>query len=110
MFLLSFFTELILSAGSDSINICVVDKTIIGDQAVEFTYMDTKYIFCNTGCEMLFKKEPALFTGGILKCMPCNDYDARIKINFIYGNVKYYFCSDRCRNKFIKAPKYYLKN
>lgn len=94
---------------TDSIYICPIENEVISSNPLELKYLDSIYYFCCSGCEMLFKKEPARFISSDLKCLPCNDYDARVEHNFIYDGVKYYFCSGLCKGKFVKSPERYLK-
>ncbi|MCX7878398.1 MAG: YHS domain-containing protein [Ignavibacteria bacterium] len=77
-------------------------------EPIKLEYTGKIYYFCCSGCEMLFKKEPARYIQKDLMCLPCSDYDAKREIYFIYDEVKYYFCSRSCAEKFRKVPEKYL--
>ena len=89
---------------SDSSATCPVTGDVITNHYIDFRYIDKKIRFCNEGCIMAFKKEPAKYSEHI-KCMPCNDDDANTKISSVHDGVKYYFCGDGCKGKFDKDPE-----
>lgn len=91
----------------DSAATCPVTGDVISNDYVAFRYIDKNIRFCNEGCVMAFKKEPAKYSEH-LKCMPCNDDDANTKISSVHDGVKYYFCGNGCKGKFEKDPKAYL--
>lgn len=92
----------------DSSATCPVTGDVISNDYVAFRYIDKNIRFCNEGCVMAFKKEPAKYSEH-LKCMPCNDDDANTKISSVHDGVKYYFCSNGCKGKFDNDPKAYLE-
>jgi len=91
----------------DSAATCPVTGDVISNDYVAFRYIDKNIRFCNEGCIMAFKKEPAKYSEH-LKCMPCNDDDANTKISSVHDGVKYYFCGNGCKGKFDKDPEAYL--
>ena len=97
-----------MSVYSDTLSKCPVTGDNISGEHISFRYADRSIKFCNEGCVMAFKKEPAKFTEHLL-CMPCNDPDGKTDINAVHNGVKYYFCSGGCREKFTAKPEEYLK-
>lgn len=93
---------------ADSSLKCPVTGDEINGDHLSLRYIDKDIKFCNEGCQMAFKKEPAKFTDHLL-CMPCNDPDGKHDINTVYNGVKYYFCSAGCKGKFEKEPDSYLQ-
>lgn len=93
---------------SDSTAKCPVTGDDVSGEHIAFRYIDKEIKFCNEGCIMAFKKDPAKFTKE-LKCMPCKDDDANHDINSVHNGVKYYFCSNGCKGKFKKEPDVYLE-
>lgn len=93
---------------SDTLSKCPVTGDEISKGHISFKYADKTIKFCNEGCVLAFKKEPAKFTEHLL-CMPCNDPDGKKDINAVHNGVKYYFCSGGCREKFTAKPDEYLK-
>jgi len=93
---------------SDSTLKCPVTGDDISGEHVMFRYIDNDVKFCNDGCIMAFKKEPAKYTKHV-KCMPCNDDDGNHEINTTYNGVKYYFCGKGCKGKFEAEPEAYLE-
>lgn len=91
----------------DSAATCPVTGDVITNDYVAFRYINKSIRFCNDGCVMAYKKEPAKYSEH-LKCMPCNDDDANVKISTIHDGVKYYFCGNGCKGKFEKDPQAYL--
>jgi len=93
---------------ADTLSRCPVTGDDVSGEHISFKYADKTIRFCNEGCVMAFKKEPAKFTEHLL-CMPCNDPDGKMDINTVHNGVKYYFCSGGCRDKFTAKPDEYLK-
>lgn len=87
---------------------CPVTGDDIPVEPVMFRYIDKDVKFCNDGCVMAFKKEPAKYSEHV-KCMPCNDDDGKHNINTTHNGVKYYFCGEGCKGKFEAEPEAYLK-
>ncbi|HMQ79892.1 MAG TPA: YHS domain-containing protein [Ignavibacteria bacterium] len=87
---------------------CPVTGDVISGEHIMFRYIDKDVKFCNDGCVMAFKKEPAKFSEHV-KCMPCNDDDGKLIINTTHNGVKYYFCGEGCKGKFESEPEAYLK-
>lgn len=87
---------------------CPVTGDDLSGEHIVFRYIDKDVKFCNEGCVMAFKKEPAKFSGQV-KCMPCNDDDGNHSINTTYNGVKYYFCGKGCKGKFESEPEAYLE-
>lgn len=87
---------------------CPVTGDVISGEHIMFRYIDTDVKFCNDGCVMAYKKEPAKYSEHV-KCMPCNDDDGKLKINTTHNGVKYYFCGEGCKAKFEAEPEAYLK-
>jgi Cu+-exporting ATPase len=87
---------------------CPVTGDEISGEHVSFRYIDKDVKFCNDGCIMAFKKDPAKYMEH-LKCMPCGDDDADHKISTTHSGVKYYFCSNGCKGKFESDPEAYLE-
>lgn len=87
---------------------CPVTGDEISGEHVSFRYIDKDVKFCNDGCVMAFKKEPAKFSEHV-KCMPCNDDDGKHNISTTHNGVKYYFCGEGCKGKFESEPEAYLK-
>lgn len=93
---------------SDTSLKCPVTGDDIMGEHVMFRYIDKDVKFCNDGCIMAFKKEPAKYTEHV-KCMPCNDDDGSLNITTTYNGVKYYFCGKGCKSKFEAEPEAYLE-
>ena len=93
---------------SDSSAKCPVTGDDVSGEHITFRYIDKDIKFCNEGCIMAFKKEPAKYSEHLL-CMPCGDTDANKDINTVNNGVKYYFCSKGCKGKFEKEPEVFLK-
>ena len=93
---------------SDTASVCPVIGDPVNGEHVAFRYIDKELKFCNDGCVMAYKKEPAKYSEH-LKCMPCNDDDANRELNTIHNGVKYYFCGKGCKGKFEKDPETYLE-
>lgn len=87
---------------------CPVTGDEISGEHVSFRYIDKDVKFCNDGCAMAYKKDPAKYSEHV-KCMPCNEDDANHKINTTHNGVKYYFCGEGCKGKFEAEPEAYLK-
>jgi len=87
---------------------CPVTGDEISGEHVSFRYIDKEVKFCNDGCIMAYKKDPAKYSEHV-KCMPCNEDDANHKINTTHNGVKYYFCGNGCKGKFESEPEAYLK-
>ncbi len=87
---------------------CPVTGDDIPVEPVMFRYIDKDVKFCNDGCVMAFKKDPAKYSEHV-KCMPCNDNDGKHTINTTHNGVKYYFCGEGCKGKFEAEPEAYLK-
>src|SRR5687767_3475867 len=81
---------------SDTASKCPVTGDLITGEFVSYAYIDKEQKFCNDGCMMAFKKEPAKYTDHLL-CMPCSDTDAKREINSVHDGVKYYFCGKGCK-------------
>lgn len=93
---------------SDTALVCPVTGDPISGEHIAFRYVDKELKFCNDGCLMAYKKDPAKYSEH-LKCMPCNDDDANREISTTHDGVKYYFCGKGCKGKFEKDPESYLK-
>lgn len=93
---------------SDTSAVCPVTGDPVTAEYIEYRYIDKNIKFCNDGCVMAFKKEPARYSEH-LKCMPCNDDDASKELSASHNGVKYYFCGKGCKGKFEKDPESYLK-
>jgi len=87
---------------------CPVTGDEITGEHVSFRYIDKEVKFCNDGCAMAYKKDPAKYSEHV-KCMPCNEDDANHKINTTHNGVKYYFCGEGCKGKFEAEPEAYIK-
>jgi len=87
---------------------CPVTGDEITGEHVSFRYIDKEVKFCNDGCAMAYKKDPAKYSEHV-KCMPCNDDDGKHNINTTHNGVKYYFCGEGCKGKFEAEPEAYLK-
>ena len=87
---------------------CPVTGDEISGEHVSFRYIDKDVKFCNDGCAMAYKKDPAKYSEHV-KCMPCNEDDANHKINTTHNGVKYYFCGNGCKGKFDKDPEAYIQ-
>ena len=87
---------------------CPVTGDDITGEYVSLKYIDKEIKFCNDGCVMAFKKEPAKYTEH-LHCMPCGDTDAKHDISTMHDGVKYYFCGKGCKGKFEADPETYLE-
>ncbi len=96
------------SVNADTTLKCPVTGEEISADHVSYRYIDKEVKFCNDGCVMAFKKDPAKYSEHV-KCMPCNEDDANHKINAIYNEVKYYFCGNGCKAKFEAEPEAYIK-
>ncbi len=92
---------------ADTLSKCPVTGDDITGEHISFRYADKTIKFCNEGCVMAFKKEPAKFTEHLL-CMPCSDPDGKKDISTVHNGVKYYFCSGGCLEKFTANPGKYL--
>jgi YHS domain-containing protein len=93
---------------ADSTLKCPVTGDEISGEHVTFRYIDKDVKFCNDGCAMAYKKDPAKYSEHV-KCMPCNEDDANHKINTTHNGVKYYFCGNGCKGKFDKDPEAYIQ-
>ena len=93
---------------SDTTSVCPVTGDPVNGEHIAFRYIDKELKFCNDGCVMAYKKEPAKYSEH-LKCMPCNDDDANRELNTTHNGVKYYFCGKGCKGKFEKDPETYLQ-
>ena len=93
---------------SDTSSKCPVTGDLITAEYVSYTYIDKDQKFCNDGCMMAFKKEPAKYTEHLM-CMPCGDTDAKQDLSTMHNGVKYYFCGKGCKGKFEAEPEAYLK-
>ena len=96
------------SGYSDTSSVCPVTGDPVTGEHVAFRYIDKELKFCNDGCMMAYKKDPAKYSEH-LKCMPCNDDDANRELNTTHNGVKYYFCGKGCKGKFEKDPESYLQ-
>lgn len=95
-------------ATADSLSDCPVTGDKITTAEIQLRYIDKVIVFCNEGCLMAFKKEPAKFTSHLL-CMPCNDADGKKEINAVYNGIKYYFCGKGCKKKFDADAEKYIE-
>lgn len=93
---------------ADSLQGCPVTGDAITSGDITLRYVDRDIVFCNEGCMMAFKKEPAKFTEHLL-CMPCSDPDGKKDINTVHNGVKYYFCNQGCKKKFEADAEKYLE-
>lgn len=93
---------------SDTSAVCPVTGDPVTAEYIEYRYIDKDVKFCNDGCVMAFKKEPAKYSEHV-KCMPCNDDDGKHAINTTHNGVKYYFCGEGCKGKFEAEPEAYIK-
>lgn len=93
---------------ADSTLKCPVTGDEISGDHISVRYIDKEMKFCNDGCAMAFKKEPAKYMEHV-KCMPCGEDDANHKISTAYNGMKYYFCGNGCKGKFDKDPEAYLQ-
>lgn len=93
---------------SDTSGVCPVtgDKLSVGSPT--FRYIDKDITFCNDGCVMAFKKEPANYLKGGIMCMPCGEDDSNKNISAVHNGVKYYFCGKGCKSKFESDAEKYL--
>lgn len=92
----------------DTVKYCPVSGDEILNESVSFSYIDKDILFCNDGCIMAFKKEPANYLNSGIKCMPCNEDDTKKNISVMHEGVKYYFCSEGCKSKFDADAEKYL--
>lgn len=93
---------------SDTASVCPVTGDPVTGEHIAFRYIDKELKFCNDGCVMAYKKEPAKYSEH-LKCMPCNDDDGKHELNTTHNGVRYYFCGKGCKGKFEKDPESYLQ-
>lgn len=96
------------AATQDSIKTCIVSGEVLKDDKVSYIYLDKTYDFCCNGCVKSFKKEPAKYIEGNLKCAVCDNDDAVKEIFSVKDKVKYYFSDDACKEKFEQNPDEYL--
>ena len=93
---------------TDTTEKCPVTQDAVSGEYVTFRYINSDIKFCNEGCIMAFKKEPAKYSEHLF-CMPCSDPDGNKETGSVYNGVKYYFCSESCKGKFDKEPDVYLE-
>ncbi len=93
---------------SDTTGVCPVTGDKLSGESPSFRYIDKEISFCNDGCVMAFKKEPAKYINSGLKCMPCNEDDSNHNISAVHDGVKYYFCGKGCKSKFEADAEKYL--
>lgn len=92
---------------ADSLSKCPVTGDDVSGEHIAFRYIDKDFKFCNEGCLMAFKKDPAKYSEHI-KCMPCDEDDSNVKISTVHNGVKYYFCGEGCKKKFDDDSEKYL--
>ena len=96
------------TGGADSANTCIVTGDPASESGLGLRYIDKNIQFCNEGCEMAFKKEPAKYLKNGLRCAPCGEDDAKKNISHTHNGVKYYFCGNGCKTKFESDAQKYL--
>lgn len=93
---------------TDSAVYCIVSGEKISGEGVKLEYLGTDVVFCCTGCEKSFKKNPVKFMKSGLFDPVCGMTKVDKQINSVYNNTKYYFCSSSCKAKFESSPEDYL--
>lgn len=100
---------------------------IIPSQSIEYKYKGDKYYFCNSSCEIEFKRDPEkyknfdninpkLMQKGIKKEKLVTDPVCGMKgkpeewIDYEYNGKKYYFCNQSCIVEFKKNPENYIES
>ena len=97
-----------ISSETDTVKYCIVSGEKISGEGVKLDYLGTEVLFCCTGCEKSFKKNPAKYMKSGLVDPVCGMTEIDKDINSVYNNTKYYFCSSSCKSKFEKNQEVVL--
>ena len=100
----------IIIQNADSTQLCIVTGETIEDGGVKYKYLNKEVTVCCDGCIKAFKKEPASYLSGGLRCPVCDDDDGTKELSHTHEGVKYYFCGNGCKGKFEKDASKYLEN